>query len=202
MREGFVYLDEAVRDVKVDAKYYGEDNFTGARVDGYLADRAVGTAEMADHLILAADAAGKMGLGLLLWDGYRPVRAVRRFMEWAAQPEDGKTKQAHYPHLQKTQLIPLGYISERSAHSRGSTIDLSLYDLSTGKPLDMGGDFDLMDESSHHHAKGIPPLAEKNRNLLLAIMQKSGFASYENEWWHYTLKQEPYPDTCFDFEID
>jgi len=202
MREGFVYLDEAVQDVKVDARYFGTDNFTGDRVDGYHANRAVGTVEMAAKLSAAADAAKKLGLGLLIWDAYRPTRAVRRFMEWAEQPEDGKTRQAHYPHLQKTQLIPLGYISERSGHSRGSTVDLSLYDLASGQPLDMGGDFDLMDEVSHHHAAGISALAEKNRDLLMSIMCESGFAFYENEWWHYTLLHEPYPDTYFDFEIE
>ena len=201
MEKGFVFLDEVIPDVRIDAKYYSDDNFTGANVDGYKANKVVGTVEMALALVKASILAQRQGLGLLLWDGYRPIRAVQRFMEWAIQPDDGKTKQAYYPNVSKMQMISLGYISKKSGHSRGSTIDLSLYYLSTGELLDMGGNFDFMDISSHHNAKGISHTAATNRSLLQSIMEKSGFIPYENEWWHYTLKDEPYPTTYFDFVI-
>ena len=201
MEKGFVFLDEVIPDAQIDAKYYSDDNFTGANVDGYNVNRVVGTSEMALALVKASFQAQHQGLGLLFWDGYRPIRAVQRFMEWVILPDDGKTKQAHYPNVSKPQMVALGYISQKSGHSRGSTIDLSLYKLSTGDLLDMGSCFDFMDISSHHNAKGISHAATENRLLLQSIMIKSGFVPYENEWWHYTLKDEPYPTTYFDFVI-
>ena len=201
MRAGFVFLDEAVPGTFTDAKYFSEDNFTGQQVDGYRVNRVAGTVQMALALANAAAAVRRHGLALLLWDGYRPQRAVAFFVKWAALPEDGKTKAAHYPNLDKSELFPLGYICEKSSHSRGSTIDLCLCDPVSGTPIDMGGGFDLMDEASHHGAKGISPAATHNRALLRCIMEAHGFTAYEQEWWHYTLKDEPYPETYFDFEI-
>ena len=199
--EGFVYLDEAVPGVLWDAKYAGSDNFVGEPVDGYRADRVVGTKELGKALVLAQEAARQAGCRLLLWDAYRPQRAVDHFIRFCAAEETGTTKQRHYPNVDKTQLIPLGYIAARSGHSRGSTIDLTLTD-GEGNLLDMGGIFDFMDERSHH---GCPEITEKqaeNRKLLQEIMLGCGFTDYRNEWWHYRLKDEPYPDTYFDFVIE
>lgn len=199
--DGFVYLDEAVPGVLWDAKYAGSDNFVGEPVDGYRADRVVGTKELGKALVLAQEAARQAGCRLLLWDAYRPQRAVDHFIRFCAAEETGKTKQRHYPNVDKTQLIPLGYIAARSGHSRGSTIDLTLTD-GEGNLLDMGGIFDFMDEHSHH---GCPEITEKqaeNRKLLQEIMLGCGFTDYRNEWWHYRLKDEPYPDTYFDFVIE
>lgn len=201
MEKGFVFLDDIIPYAQVDAKYYSDDNFTGANVDGYKVNKVVGTTEMALALVKASSFAQSKGFGLFFWDGYRPIRAVQQFMEWVMLPENGKTKQTHYPNVSKAQMLPLGYISPKSGHSRGSTIDLSLYKVSTGELLDMGGNFDFMDISSHHNAKGLSPIATANRLLLRSIMMKSGFIPYENEWWHYTLKNEPYPTTYFDFVI-
>ncbi len=201
MEKGFVVLDEVVPAAQIDAKYFYNDNFTGSNVNGYNANRVVGTKEMAAALVNAAAIAMQKGLGLRFWDGYRPTRAVCCFMEWVTLPEDEKTKQEHYPNITKAQMIPLGYISKKSGHSRGSTIDLSLYKISTGELLDMGGCFDLMDVLSHHNAIGISRTAAANRLLLRNIMMESGFIPYEKEWWHYTLKNEPYPTTYFDFGI-
>lgn len=197
--ERFVYLDEAVPGVTWDAKYATCDNLTGAPLDGYSVNRVVGSRELGEKLKLAAEHFALLGYGLHLWDGYRPERAVRSFVEWAARPEDFKTKARHYPRLEKSRLFELGYIAARSGHSRGGSIDLTL--TRGGKELDMGGIFDLMDDISHH---GYPVSAEaaKNRLILKEGMEKCGFRSYSGEWWHYNLTDEPYPDTYFDFPID
>lgn len=197
MQAGFVWLDEAVPGILWNAKYASEDNFTGAAVDGYAQNRLAGTVELAAALAIAAKWAEKTGLRLLLWDAYRPQRAVDRFLAWCAAPEDGKTKRRHYPNIEKTDIVPLGYVAARSGHSRGSAVDLTLAQ-PDGVPLEMGGGFDLMDAISHHGAP-VAEEASRNRLLLRGIMEESGFAPYENEWWHYSLAQEPYPETYFDF---
>ena len=197
VRAGFVWLDEAVPGLLWDAKYATADNFTGAAVDGYPRNRLAGTAELAAGLARAAKLAAGEGLRLFLWDAYRPQRAVDRFLAWCAAPEDGRTKQCHYPNIEKADIVPLGYVAARSGHSRGSAVDLTLARPGGGL-LDMGGGFDLMDAVSHHGAP-VGARAAQNRLLLRAIMEKSGFAPYENEWWHYALRDEPYPHTYFDF---
>lgn len=197
MQAGFVWLDEAAPGILWKAMYATEDNFTGAAVDGYRCDRLAGTAELAAALARAAALAGARGLKLFLWDAYRPQRAVDGFLRWCAVPEDGKTKRKHYPNIEKTDIVPLGYVAARSGHSRGSAVDLTLARMDGGL-LDMGGGFDLMDESSHHGAN-VGAEAARNRLLLKGIMEESGFEAYENEWWHYTLRDEPYPNTYFDF---
>ena len=197
VRAGFVWLDEAVPGLLWDAKYATADNFTGAAVDGYPRNRLAGTAELAAGLAHAAKLAAGEGLRLFLWDAYRPQRAVDRFLAWCAAPEGGRTKQKHYPTIAKGDIVPLGYIAARSGHSRGSAVDLTLARPGGGL-LDMGGGFDLMDAVSHHGAP-VGARAAQNRLLLRAIMEKSGFVPYENEWWHYALRDEPYPHAYFDF---
>lgn len=199
--DGFVYLDEAVVGVLWDAKYAGEDNFVGEPVDGYRVNRVVGTKELGQALVRAQEAAMRAGYRLLLWDAYRPQRAVDHFVRFCAAPETGKTKEKHYPNVDKAQLIPLGYIAARSGHSRGSTIDLTLAD-SEGRSVDMGGIFDFMDEKSHHGCPDVTAAQAQRRELLRSIMLGCGFTDYSNEWWHYRLKDEPYPDTYFDFPIE
>lgn len=199
---GFVYLDDALPDIFWDAKYASADNFTGTIVDGYCTRRVVGTQEMADALHKAVSLAAEQGLALLLWDGYRPQRAVDCFLRWADFPEDGRTKAKHYPNITKQELVPLGYIAPKSGHSRGSAIDLTLCDQKTGRSIEMGGDFDLMDVHSHHGAEGLSPIAVRNREILCSIMEASGFDAYKQEWWHYLLKDEPYPRQYFDFPIE
>ena len=142
-----------------------------------------------------------MGFGLLLWDGYRPQRAVHCFLRWAEQPEDRRTKLRHYPNIDRAEMFANGYVAAKSGHSRGSTVDLTLYHLATGELAPMGGDYDLMDAVSHHGAPGITEVEAANRRHLRSIMTACGFGSYACEWWHYALKDEPYPDTYFDFPI-
>ncbi|RSN56130.1 D-Ala-D-Ala dipeptidase VanX [Amycolatopsis sp. WAC 04182] len=201
MKDDFVFVDEVVSGIRWDAKYATWDNFTGKPVDGYLVNRIVGTRAFCAALEKARDKAEELGFGLLLWDGYRPQRAVDRFMRWAEEPEDGRKKARHYPNIDRPQMFEQGYVATKSGHSRGSTVDLTLYHLDTGELADMGGDHDLMDVVSHHGAAGVTEEATKNRAHLCAVMEGSGFRSYECEWWHYNLKDEPYPDTYFDFPI-
>jgi D-alanyl-D-alanine dipeptidase len=174
MNDGFVFVDEFVPGIRWDAKYATWDNFTGKPLDGYLANRIVGTTALC---------------------------AVDRFLHWSRQPEDGRTKPRHYPNIDRPDMFEQGYVAAKSGHSRGSTVDLTLYHLATGELAGMGGDHDLMDPISHHGATGITHDEARNRRYLCSIMEASGFHRYEYEWWHYTLKQEPYPDTYFDFPI-
>ncbi|GAA3454594.1 D-Ala-D-Ala dipeptidase VanX [Dactylosporangium matsuzakiense] len=201
MRADFVYIDEFVPGIRWDAKYATWDNFTGRPVDGYLANRVVGTRALGTALARARDRAAPLGLGLLLWDGYRPQRAVDRFLRWSREPEDGWAKQRHHPNITRAEMFELGYVAAKSGHSRGSTVDLTLFHLDTGALVPMGGDHDLMDVRSHHGAPGITAAETRHRRQLRTIMESSGFGAYESEWWHYTLRDEPYPDTYFDFPI-
>lgn len=201
MRSDFVFIDEFMPGVRWDAKYATWDNFTGKPVAGYLANRIVGTRALCAALQSAREEAAAHGFGLLLWDGYRPQRAVNSFLRWSEQPEDGRTKQRHYPHIDRSEMFENGYVAAKSGHSRGSTVDLTLYHLESGDLAAMGGDHDLMDSVSHHGADGIPQAAADSRRRLRAIMETSGFSSYACEWWHYTLRDEPYPDTYFNFPI-
>jgi len=196
-----VFVDEFVPGLRWDAKYATWDNFTGKPVDGYLANRIAGTTALCAALGRAQESAASLGFGLLVWDGYRPQRAVDSFLRWSKQPEDGRTKLRHYPKIDRAEIFNRGYVAARSAHTRGSTVDLTLYHLTTGELASMGGDHDLMDSVSHHGAEGITPLEAANRRHLRSVMESSGFSSYDCEWWHYTLHDEPYPDTYFDFLI-
>ncbi|MFE6024828.1 D-Ala-D-Ala dipeptidase VanX [Streptomyces niveus] len=201
MKDDFVFVDESVPGIRWDAKYATWDNFTGRPVDGYPANRVVGTTALCAALARARDEAQSRGFGLLLWDGYRPQRAVDSFLRWSRQPEDGRTKQRHYPNIDRAEMFEKGYVAAKSGHSRGSTVDLTLYHLTTGELAPMGGGHDLMDPRSHHGAQDITDIEARNRQHLLAAMDACGFRAYDCEWWHYTLKDEPYPDTYFDFPV-
>ncbi|MGW0518855.1 D-Ala-D-Ala dipeptidase VanX [Crossiella sp. NPDC003009] len=201
MKDGFVFVDELVPGIRWDAKYATWDNFTGKPVDGYTANRIVGTKALCAALESAQEKAASHGFGLLLWDGYRPQRAVDCFLRWSQQPEDGRTKLRHYPNIERAEMFKKGYVAAKSGHSRGSTVDLTLYHLDTGELAAMGGGYDLMDPISHHGAPGVTPAEARNRQCLRSIMEACGFSSYECEWWHYSLEDEPYPDTYFDFPI-
>jgi D-alanyl-D-alanine dipeptidase len=201
MKDDFAFVDERVPEMRWDAKYATWDNFTGKPVDGYGVNRIVGTTALCAALERAREEAASTGFGLLLWDGYRPQRAVDCFLRWAEQPEDGRTKLRHYPNIDRAEMFANGYVAAKSGHSRGSTVDLTLYHLTTGELAPMGGDYDLMDAVSHHGAPGITEVEAANRRHLRSIMTACGLGSYAREWWHYTLKDEPYPDTYFDFPI-
>lgn len=202
IEEGFAFVDELVPGIRWDAKYATWDNFVGKPVDGYLVNRIVGTKALCGALEKARDKAESLGFGLLLWDGYRPQRAVDHFMRWSKEPEDGRKKARHYPNIDRPQMFEMGYVAAKSGHSRGSTVDLTIFHLDTGELALMGGDHDVMDPISHHGAEGITAEETRNRAHLCSIMEDSGFSRYDSEWWHYTLKDEPHPDTYFDFPIE
>jgi D-alanyl-D-alanine dipeptidase len=201
MTGDLVFVDDLVAGVRWDAKYATWDNFTGKPVEGYLTNRIAGTHALCAALAAARDAAASFGFGLLLWDGYRPQRAVDSFLRWSQQPEDGRTKPRHYPNISRAEMFERGYVSPRSGHTRGSTVDLTLYHLAGDELAEMAGTHDLMDPVSHHDATGIPLSAARSRRVLRRVMEASGFRAYECEWWHYTLDDEPFPDTYFDVPI-
>ncbi|THG34313.1 D-Ala-D-Ala dipeptidase VanX [Glaciibacter flavus] len=201
MRSDFVYIDELVPGIRWDAKYATWDNFTGKPVDGYLTNRIAGTTALCAAVDRARAEAAARGFGLLLWDGYRPQRAVDAFLSWSRQPEDGRTKRRHYPNIARSEMVEQGYVAAESGHSRGGTLDLTLFHLADGELAGMGGDHDLMDPVSSHGAPGISGAQAASRLHLRSIMEASGFRAYETEWWHYTMIDEPYPDTFFDFPL-
>jgi zinc D-Ala-D-Ala dipeptidase len=201
MERDFVHVDTLVPGIRWDAKYATWDNFTGKPVDGYTANRIVGTTALCAGLRRAHEIAAAHGFGLLLWDGYRPRRAVECFFRWAEQAEDDTTKARYHPNISRAEMVARGYVAARSGHSRGGSVDLTLYHLATGELAPMGGEYDLMDPISHHGAAGITRSEAASRASLSSIMRASGFSSYDLEWWHYTLDDEPYPDTYFDFSI-
>jgi D-alanyl-D-alanine dipeptidase len=170
-------------------------------VDGYQVNRIVGTKALCAALEKARRKAKSLSFGLLLWDGYRPQRATDSFLHWSNQPEDSRTKLRYYPNIEKTEIFKRGYVATKSDHSRGSAIDLTLYHLVSGGLTPMGGGHDLMDPISHHEAQEISLVETMNRQRLRSIMTSCGFRPYDCEWWHYTLEDEPYPDTYFDFPI-
>jgi D-alanyl-D-alanine dipeptidase len=201
MNDDFVFVDELVSGIRWDAKYATWDNFTGKPVDGYVANRIVGTRALCAALERARDEAASLGFGLLLWDGYRPQRAVDCFLRWSKEQEDGRTKARHYPNIHRAEIVEKGYVSTMSGHCRGSAVDLTLYHLATGELVPMGGHHDLMDSISHHGAAGVTRVEAGNRQYLRTLMETSGFEPYDCEWWHYSLKYEPHPNTYFDFPI-
>ena len=198
---GFVSIGEAVPDVILEIRYYSTFNFIGDRIDGYEEPVALLTAEAADALKAAADELKGRGYRLKVFDAYRPQRAVDHFMRWAADPADTRMKAFFYPDLEKDVLIPRGYIAEHSGHSRGNTVDLTLFDARTGKELDMGGPFDFFGPLSHPDYTGISPEQYANRMLLREAMLSRGFRPLAEEWWHFTLEGEPWPDTYFTFPV-
>ena len=199
---GFVYIDQAIPGIDLEIRYYTDHNFVGTRVDGYNAPSGILSKEATAALAgVQADLLAN-GMGLKIYDAYRPTQAVDHFVRWAQYVQDTKMKQEFYPDVDKKNLFNLGYIAHKSGHSRGSTVDLTIMNLSTGAILDMGGPFDFFGPVSHHDATNISETAKENRLLLKNLMIKHGFKPYAEEWWHYTLKNEPYPDTYFNFPIE
>ena len=199
---GFVVLAEVVPDIIQEIRYYSTYNFVGDRIDGYEMPCALMTKEAAAALKEVSDEVVKHGYRLKIYDAYRPQKAVTNFVRWAENISDTRMKKYFYPEVDKTKLFSEGYIAEKSGHSRGSTVDLTLFDMNTGKELDMGGTFDYFGELSHPDYKGeLTETQIKNRKFLREVMMKHGFKPLETEWWHFTLKNEPYPDTYFTFAV-
>jgi D-alanyl-D-alanine dipeptidase len=200
--DGFVYLDDVIPSAEYDIRYYGDNNFIGKPVDGYNSPLAILTDEAAQALKAVSEELEEKGYRLKIFDAYRPAKAVAHFIEWAQDPKDTSMKNIFYPNIDKSKLFKLGYLAKKSGHSRGSTVDLTLVDKNTGQEVNMGGSFDLLDEISHHNTKLISAEQAANRNMLKDAMNRHGFKHYSKEWWHYTLRKEPYPDQYFDFDVE
>ena len=200
-RSDFVDLSEIIDDLILDIRYYSDYNFVGTRIDGYEEPVALMTNKAAQALKRVADEARKDGYRLKIYDTYRPQMAVDHFVRWAEDLEDTKMKEEFYPEVNKDELFERGYIFARSSHSKGSTVDLTLFDVNKKEDLDVGGTFDYFGELSHPSYKNVNDVQYNNRMYLRKLMMDNGFLPYEAEWWHFTLKDEPYPDTFFNFPI-
>jgi zinc D-Ala-D-Ala dipeptidase len=202
---GFVYLEDVVPNILVELRYFGNDNFVGRPIDGYLKPSCIITKATAQALKRVQSELNQYGLGLKIYDAYRPQRAVNFFLRWSKDLHDQEMKEQYYPNVKKDSLFEQGYISEKSGHSRGSTVDLTMVSITepdVGKEIDMGSPFDFFDPKSWMNGPHLSPSARVHRLLLRMIMEKNGFQPYEKEWWHFNLKQEPYPDTYFDFPVE
>ena len=198
---GFVVLADAVPQIVQEIRYYSTYNFIGDRIDGYEEPCALLTAEAARALKSVSNEMMVMGYRLKVFDAYRPARAVKHFVFWGIEDQDVRMKPYFYPDLCKQELFAEGYIAKLSSHSRGSTVDLTLLDMKTGKETDMGSPFDLFSEVSHPDYRGVTAEQYANRMLLQQVMVRNGFRPLSCEWWHFTLDNEPYPDTYFDFPV-
>lgn len=201
---GFVYLDETVPGIVYDLRYATSDNFLGVPVDGYQKARCIISLQAAEGLRQIQEELARFGLGLKIFDAYRPQRAVDHFVRWAGDPADVRMKEQYYPGLVKSRLIPDGYIAKKSGHSRGSTVDLTIvYTGPDGRPaeLDMGSGFDFFGLISRPESNAVSSVQRAHRLLLQTLMIRHGFYPYREEWWHFTLENEPFPETYFDFPV-
>ena len=215
----FVVITEVVPDAILEIRYYSTYNFIGCRVDGYTEPTALLTRQAADSLLAVSEDLKAQGYRLKIYDAYRPQMAVDHFLRWGSDLNDTLMKAYFYPDLNKDVLFDKGYIARRSGHSRGSTVDLTLFDMTTEKELDMGGTFDWFGPESHPDFGGNPETGEytgecnspsgrtitagqfEHRMILRRAMLRHGFKPYNEEWWHFTLENEPYPDTYFTFVV-
>ena len=198
---GFVVLADHVPEIIQEIRYYSTYNFIGDRINGYEEPCALLTKEAARALKSVSIEMNVQGYRLKMFDAYRPVTAVKHFVLWGIEDTDIRMKPYFYPELEKQELFSKGYVASQSSHSRGSTVDLTLLDMKTGKEVDMGGQFDMFSEISHPDYKGVTEEQYENRMLLQSVMVRNGFEPISCEWWHFTLKDEPFPDTYFDFPV-
>lgn len=207
----FVLVTDVVPDAILEIRYYSSYNFIGERIPGYEQHIAMLTRQAADSLKVVSDELLQKGYRLKVFDAYRPQCAVDFFMEWAADTTDVRMQDYFYPELTKSVLIPQGYIAEKSGHTRGSTIDLTLFDMNTEKEVDMGCTFDYFGVASHpdvlpeQEIGAYCPITQEqydNRMILREAMLAHGFKPYDCEWWHFTLENEPFPDTYFTFPVN
>jgi zinc D-Ala-D-Ala dipeptidase len=198
---GFTDAAAVVDGLVVDMRYFGANNFVGERIDGYERPRCLLSVPAANALAAVERDLSARGLGLKVFDCYRPQRAVAQFVRWAQRIDDVKRKREFYPDEDKRELFNKGYISDRSGHSRGSTVDLTLVRRADARELDMGSPFDFFSPKSWPSDRSVSEEAQQNRALLAAAMRGGGFRPYDKEWWHFTLNNEPFPDTYFDFPV-
>jgi len=199
--DSFEEVEKVIPSIKLEVRYYGNHNFIGKRIDGYLKPKVFLTKEALVQLKKVQEDLKEFDLGMKIYDAYRPQRAVDHFVTWANDEKDTLMKQEFYPNVQKKNLFKLDYIASKSGHSRGSTVDLTLISLRTGEQLDMGSPYDFFGKISWPFHKSISKEQKAHRMLLRTLMISNGFKPYVCEWWHFTLEKEPFPNTYFDFEI-
>lgn len=200
--DGFVYAKSIITDLDIELRYYTENNFVGDTIDGYNANVLIITKQTAEALKKVQHDLQQQNLCLRVYDGYRPQRAVNHFMRWAKDLNDTINKQQFYPNVEKRYLFREEYIATRSGHSRGSTLDLTIVDGITNEPLDMGSPYDFFGKESWVSHANLTDKQKANRKLLQEVMLKHNFRNYAKEWWHFTLRWEPFPNTYFDFEVE
>lgn len=199
---GFVYLSDIDKTIQSDLRYFSSNNFIGKPIDGYKKNVVIVTKETAKALKLVQQNLIKQGYSLKIFDSYRPQQAVNHFVRWAKVLSDTLMKREYYPKVPKKKLFKRGFIASKSGHTRGSTVDLTIVDIKTNKEIDMGSAYDFFGEKSHPSYKNITEKQKGNRMLLRRLMLKNNFKPYENEWWHFTLKNEPFPKTYFNFPVE
>ena len=197
----FVAVSDEIPDVLQEIRYFSAYNFVGSHIDGYEEPVALMTREAAAALKDAAAEFRAAGYVIKIYDSYRPQRAVEHFIRWGADAQDIRMKPYFYPTTDKSRVFELGYVAKHSGHSRGSTIDMTIVDMKTGQELDVGEHFDYFGERSHYAYKSISQKQQENRKFLRQVMERHGFQGLAEEWWHFTLKHEPFPDTYFDFPV-
>ena len=197
----FVYLDEIIKDVVINLKYLSNDNFIGSPINGYRNNRIIITKEAAAALKHVQEDLSHFGYGLKVFDAYRPQKAVDHFVKWSKN-NNKKMKSTHYPNIKKKRLFKEGYIASKSGHSRGSTVDLTIIDIKNNKELDMGTIYDFFGEESWIDYSKLSSKQRANRLLLQSLMKKYGFRPLKEEWWHFTLHNEPFPEKYFNFNVE
>ena len=200
--KGFEEIQTKIPSVVLEIRYFGTHNFIGKRIDGYHRPVAIISKEALEQLKKVQEDLNKLNLGLKIFDAYRPQNAVDHFMRWAKDKNDTLSKTEFYPDVAKKDLFKMEYIAEKSGHTRGSTLDVTLIELESGKELDMGSPYDYFGKISWPFDTSVSDLQRKNRLLLRKLMIENGFKPYQFEWWHFTLKEEPYPNTYFNFPVD
>ena len=198
---GFVILSNIDDTIQSELRYLGTNNFIGTPIDGYYKNCVIVTKETAFALKKVQQILLKKGLSLKIFDAYRPQQSVDHFVRWGKVLNDTLMKKKYYPDVPKSKLFEQGYIALKSGHSRGSTVDLTIVQRASGKELDMGSIYDFFGEKSHPFFKKISEHQQENRLFLRKTMLANGFKPYENEWWHFTLKKEPFPKTYFNFPV-
>ncbi len=201
LQKGFVDIENIIPDIELDIRYYGKDNFVGERIDGYEAARCFITTEAALALKEVQDALKSFGLGLKVFDAYRPQSAVNHFVRWAKDLDDIKMKHKYYPDVQKKYLFRDGYIAAKSGHSRGSSVDVTIISLDNLQELDMGTHWDFFGPLSWPENLSLTSEQRAHRMLLQSLMLHHGFRALKEEWWHFSLQFEPFPKTYFDFRV-
>jgi D-alanyl-D-alanine dipeptidase len=199
--DGFVYLSDVDKTIKSELRYLSSNNFIGKPIDGYSNNRVIITKPAAINLKKIQTELLKKGFSLKIFDAYRPQQAVNHFVKWAKVLNDTLMKKEYYPEVHKSELFNLGYIASKSGHTRGSTLDVTIINLKTAKELDMGSPYDFFGVQSHPFYPKISKEQKENRVFLRAIMLQNNFKPYENEWWHFTLIEEPFPNTYFNFPV-